>query len=345
MQSIALNLVTILLLLICLGVMLIYRKDFVPLIVSAAAKKEKVFSGLGQVLDNYMKAVHYICGASINDIKANDSRYLRFDKLKYTYFYEYKWKCCWLLFSYYMCYSSIMVIAARPVDVTAQPVGDLLVSYTYNSNVLGNVLLMTSLVVVNVITDLLSITISFYHLYHIKDFVLSGQYKKVAEYASRDFIAASILFVISQLLSNFYYPLHINETVNNFDWISVKAAMMPYGIIKNTIGDGRALLYSKTYPGQVFLTGTVFLPTIIMALICLILSFIYGISSKIIDLKLSSCNDGISINILPEPIAGFLVEVNPINCRTKITNAVYTFTIGIMSSITATIITWTFLKA
>lgn len=216
------------------------------------------------------KMIIKISGGSKHDIEYNNQAYLKANKIKSTYIMRNKFSSTWRMLSYYMLYSIILMFITKPVDI--QLTNDMaVIGFELNKDIKIQLIFIIILVFSNVITDLLSLSFTFVHLKKFSIFLRKNNYFISFYYILKDLAIASVLFIVSQVVSNYLYPYSLSHPPDNFNPFSIQAALMPYGIVKENI-EGIYHLYQFVFPGQLLLTGTIFLPTVMCIMILIILS-------------------------------------------------------------------------
>ncbi len=271
-------------------------------------------------------------GASKHDISSNDGQYINANYIGRTYFAQNKLKCFWQLFSYYMLYCLILVFLAKPIDITASQEAGKLVAFGVSKDAPSQIVNIAILAVVNVVTDLLSLAITFINLTRIGSAFSLQRYATVVGRVAFDLVAALLLFSSSQLVSNFLYPMALEKPPLSFDPWSIEAALMPYAFLESVVG-AQQTFYPVTFPGQLFITGTVFLPTFVGMALVLLVSLIFllvRLSKKIQDIYFGT-NDADEA-MLPEPLGGIAASA-----KSRSDRCLY-FAISSMLTITQSVI-------
>jgi len=282
-----------------------------------------------------------VSGASANDLSSNDGRYLSASNLGRTYFAENCLRCLWQLFSYYMVYCLVLVILAKPIDPIASTDAGKLIAFAVGKDAPAQIANIIILAVTNVITDLLSMSITFVHLSLIAKSIADKSYLNATGHGVRDVAIAFLLFSISQLVSNFLYPQAIDNPPSNFDPWSIKAALMPYAFMASASGTEQSF-YSFTFPGQLFITGTVFVPTVLAMIFVLCLTVLMVLTravKRVQDLILDGPD--ISHGQSPDSIGGLEPRVYSRSDRCQIfaVNSMMAMLIAIIGGVSATYIT------
>ena len=274
------------------------------LIFEETQKESIILDILSKVIIKIKIGLLKFLGASDNDIQNSECQYTIATKINQTYFFQNKLKCCWQLFSYYMLYCLILVFLAKPIDLESSLEMGRLIQFFVSQDTPTQAFNILVLVGINVITDLCSLTITFIHLSKVSRALSARKLDWAIIWLMADIVIASVLFFISQLVSNYLYPLALENPPLNYDMWSIDAALMPYAFIESA-NSGDVNFYPFTFPGQIFITGSVFIPTIVSTslLTCIMLALtVVRIFRKIQNVYLGAHIDG--ANFSPIPIAG-----------------------------------------
>ena len=246
----------------------------------------------------------YFTGATQLDVSSESANYLDALKIQETYFARNKLRCTWQLFSYYMLYSFILVFLVRPIDAQRSKMAGHLVSFIISKDAPAQILSLSLLSITNVTTDLMSLAITF---------VLLNKMSRA--FSRKDFLSAFIisllalvfsfmLFSFSQLVSNFLYPHAIENPPADYTPWSVQSAFMPYAFVKSVNG-ANSTFHDFTFPGQIFITGIVFIPTLISMLVVILFLLMAAVGNYIKRMQEMLLGIVIASGPLgPEPIAG-----------------------------------------
>ena len=169
------------------------------------------------------------------------------------------------LASFYIAYIFVLVMLFRPVYYN----GEYVRAFSYNTNIPELVSIFISYVVSNAIFDYFSLKITFSNMRKAEK---SGKYLR---YFSLDLVIATIIFCISQAFSCILWLLkrdtYDNSSLNNEDFGSslfeafVDISLWPYTFFNNANTD---IVDSQFFlPGQMLITGTIYFPTMIVAII------------------------------------------------------------------------------
>ena len=297
-------LLIIVLSIILMAVISINWKLIVRLVFEETLIESRFLDSLSKAIIKIKIGLLKFLGASINDIQSLDYQYVLTTKISQTYFFQNKIKCCWQLFSYYMIYCLVLVFLAKPIDLESSKEIGRLVQFFVSQDTPSQALNILTLVTVNVITDLCSLAMTFIHLSKASTAFSARKLDWAIIWLMADIVVASILFFISQLVSNYLYPLAIENPPSTYDTWSVSAALMPYAFIESA-NSGTINFYPFTFPGQIFITGSVFIPTLISTSVLLCIMLVLAatrIFRKIQNIYLGYHVDGVSFS--PAPIAG-----------------------------------------
>lgn len=122
------------------------------------------------------------------------------------------------------------------------------------------------LIVTNILTDMVSIAFTYRNIQILERQVNSGLYGDGLVTLFKDTVIAGACFLISQIVSNALYPMPLEESQGVMGpsiatVFSVDTALLPYAF---TDGSNVSEL---VFSGQLFLTGTVFFPTLLLLLL------------------------------------------------------------------------------
>ena len=196
-----------------------------------------------------------------------------------------------------MVYCLILVLLAKPIDLDSSQLTGRLVDFSLNLNGKDQVIGVVILAATNVITDVLSLAITYSHINKISELHCYSRNFLAILVAIKDIIYAFMLFLLSQIISNILYPLSIENPPQDFDPFSIEAALMPYAFVYDASGK-QVQFYDFIFPGQLFITGTVFAPTCLVMLLVLTLGFLSGILKFIHYLQAKVINDHMLLEIL-----------------------------------------------
>ncbi|MDV7339592.1 hypothetical protein RYZ26_08310 [Terasakiella sp. A23] len=214
------------------------------------------------------------------------------------------------LFLIYGCYTAMILFFTRAVDPSLISSGKL-VPLEFLQDWKERVFFSSILISINVVTDTISLAFTLSNFSYARSHFLRKNNLNAAGRIVWDGIIATTCFIGSQLVSNSLYPMSVHGVEGpNFDTIfSLETVFKPYAIVKNVTDHGIEF-FDFTVCGQLFLTGTVFMPTILLFLIVLILLIINVIAKCIMFLSanFSNCNDADRkaerAMILPDQLAG-----------------------------------------
>jgi hypothetical protein len=246
----------------------------------------------------------YFTGASTSDISGKCSNYLSALTIQETYFARHVLRCAWQLFSYYMLYCCLLVFVARPIDMNRSHQAGHLVSFIISRDVLAQVLNLSLLSFTNVATDLMSLAITFVLLNKMLDAFRRKHFTSAIAISIVDLALSFLLFALSQIVSNILYPHAIENAPANYTPWSVDSAFLPYAFVKSMNGDN-STFYDFIFPGQLFITGTVFIPTLITMLVVILFLLMAAAGHYIKRLQqLIFGEDVVSSQLGPIPVTG-----------------------------------------
>ena len=327
---------------------LINWRPSILLLFERGINKKPIGASLAATLSRLKITLLYFSGASKGDLREDALGYLSASHIGETYFFQNKLRCIWQLFSYYMFYSMLLVFLAKPIDPSASEMTGRLISYTVSKNAPVQVLNLVLLSATNVVTDFLSLTVTFVLLGKMIDALRGKSYAKMLFLAATDLLFAAFLFSLSQLVSNLLYPIAITNPPADYNPYSVSAMMMPYAFLREVDGSVTTF-FNFTFPGQVFITGTVFVPTLVsLALVILssVLLFFGDLVKKMQAVVLGV--DDLAASLAPEPLVGDARSPQirrQIRCFSFAVHTMLTILTGATASIIAAIFTYLFLQS
>jgi hypothetical protein len=164
----------------------------------------------------------------------------------------------------YGLYILALVVLTRPVFFDGKEYH----IFNYSKNLNDLTVLFVIYVTSNVLFDYLSLKCTFSYL------MQSLETKRYASSFFKNAMVAVSLFLLSQVVSCFLwvykrqdpsFPKFDQGIVHNF----VEIALWPYAFIT---GPGSDQIVSPVFPGQLFITGTIFIPTIMLVSLFIIFS-------------------------------------------------------------------------
>nr|VFJ44140.1 MAG: hypothetical protein BECKDK2373C_GA0170839_100769 [Candidatus Kentron sp. DK] len=238
-----------------------------------------------------------VCGASDIDITHDDDEFLDATRIQETYFIKYPARVAWQLFSYYMVYCFVLVLLARPIDMFNSQTSGELVAFSLNLNGKEQIISIIILAATNVATDILSLAITYSHITKIANLHSERSNFAASLVAVKDIFYAFSLFLLSQLISNILYPLSIENPPSDFNPFSIGAALMPYAFIADASGMN-IQFHDFVFPGQLFITGTAFVPTLLVMLLILTIGLLSTILRIVHWAQAKVISDGTLLEIL-----------------------------------------------
>ncbi len=210
-----------------------------------------------------------------------------------------------------------------------------LIAFDLIRNAPEQVLNVAILAFSNVITDLISLAITYVHLTKISNSLKHRKTISAIFYVAQDIIIAGILFVISQLISSYLYPRALINPPADFNPFSIDAALMPYAFMQS-VTDGVVNYYPFVFPGQLFITGTVFAPTVIAMTLILLITLILIILKVIGRLQFYFLKDDALLDLLAPaalPEVGDALQNRTKRCIRFSVNSVYIIILSVMGSL------------
>jgi hypothetical protein len=135
---------------------------------------------------------------------------------------------------------------------------------TYTPKLLFGFVMIGLYIVSNSVFDILSL---FYTVRNLRRIQESPNLSVALLYVGKNLLYSSAFFLLSQILSNIIWPLKINLPI---PWIerpfSLAITLWPYAFIVDARSSPPQLL-PVIFPGQLLITGTVLLPTIVAVLL------------------------------------------------------------------------------
>jgi hypothetical protein len=177
----------------------------------------------------------------------------------------------------------------------------------------------------NSLFDILSIYFTVRYLEKIRD----NPRASVAAISLLQNLCYSVgFFLLSQLISNLIWPLKTNIDVSFADRIlSPSIALWPYAFVLDASSSSPQYLH-PIFPGQLLITGTVLLPTVVVVLLFVVVTASIGAVGLLKRYLVSQDWILVGITVTPSPGQEPVIQFRCINA----------LTIGIASSLIATII-------
>jgi hypothetical protein len=179
----------------------------------------------------------------------------------------------------YGLYILALVVLTRPVFFDGKEYH----IFSYSKNLSDLTVLFVIYVTSNVLFDYLSLKFTFSYL------MQSLETKRYTSSFFKNAMVAVSLFLLSQVVSCFLwvykrqdpsFPKFDQGIIHNF----LEIALWPYAFVT---GPGSAQIVSAVFPGQLFITGTVFIPTIMLVSLFIIYSCFLKLTEVIKKLLLS----------------------------------------------------------
>jgi hypothetical protein len=266
--------------------------------------KKPIRDSLAAALLGLKVTLLYFSGASRGDLRNDSLGYVAAKELSETYFFKNKARCIWQLFTYYMFYTMVLVFLAKPIDAATSEAQGKLIAFVVSKDAPAQILNLIILAATNVTTDFLSLAVTFVLLGKVIDALKSKRFYEALYFALVDVAISTLLFIVSQLVSNLLYPLAITNPPQDYDPFSIKAALMPYAFLRKA-SDAGAQFFDFTFPGQLFITGTVFIPTLISLSVVILVTILLYVGETIKRIQSSILRtDDVVAALGPEPVAG-----------------------------------------
>jgi hypothetical protein len=224
---------------------------------------------------------------------------------------------------FYFIYIWALILTTRPLLIDT--VTGMVQIMDFTSKPIFGFLMIFLYIVSTATFDILSIYVTLRHIERIKK---SSQATTAALLLLRNLAFASLFFCLSQVVSNVIWPLKTNTEVSFAGRVfSPAIALWPYAFVFDTNSASPDYMY-PFFPGQLLITATVFLPTVIAVLLSVVsLVSIYvvgGIKRQLIACNLVPLTVQVTLGPVKEPVAQF-----------RCLNAV---TIGIATSVVGSVI-------
>lgn len=224
----------------------------------------KFDASISWLLNRLIKNKNIYSSFCLNYIIENDKNIL--GAIKNNPFYKYKFRIFLWFFIIYATYSFIMTAIASPVEYVDS---DLVIS-NYKNDKIFIYLLLLFLVITNVLTDMVSLAITMMHIVLIKQKIIEKNDLMIIKYIIYDVFFACLIFSISQIISNALYSFPLAKYPNSINWsqtFSIDTPFYPYAFIfrdTTTLNFDGFIFGDWTFPGQLFLTGTILYPTLFL---------------------------------------------------------------------------------
>jgi hypothetical protein len=176
---------------------------------------------------------------------------------------------------FYFIYIWALILTTRALLIDPQNGNIQLLTYT--SKQLFGFFMIGIYIVSNSLFDIFSLYFTIKHLEKINQ---RPRFVIAAYYLIKNIVYCFAFFLLSQLVSNLIWPLKTNLEIPVADRLfSPAIALWPYAFILDANASPPQYL-NPVFPGQLLITGTVFLPSLIVVLLLAVLS----ISIKIVQL-------------------------------------------------------------
>jgi hypothetical protein len=210
---------------------------------------------------------------------------------------------------FYFVYIWGLILTTRPLLINANTGQVQIMNYT--SKPIFGFLMIFIYIFSNAIFDILSIYFTIKHLDRIKnDPGISIAVLLLLKNISYSFV----FFCLSQLISNLIWPLKTNFEVSLLErLISPAIVFWPYAFVLDT-NSSSPEYFRLLFPGQLLITGTVFLPTLVVALLSIVLMIAISLIGALKKQLVSS--DLVGILVTPGPGKKPAVQFRCINALT-----------------------------
>lgn len=187
--------------------------------------------------------------------------------------FKYKYSTILRFIPIYSIYIVTLVILGKPVEIVEGSVR--VINYIYDVQSLY--LILVGYVLSNVFFDFISLSFTFKH---VTNAVKTGKYSL---YFLKDIAIASVLFLFSQIISCWFWLEKVRDSQSpSFDGNIVETffeiSLWPYAFVTNMETHS---IIGPLIPGQLLITGTVYFPTVVIALILISFSSFIWISKRI----------------------------------------------------------------
>ncbi|MBI2707656.1 MAG: hypothetical protein HYX35_05030 [Proteobacteria bacterium] len=226
-------------------------------------------------------------------------------------------------FVFYFIYIWALILTTRALLIDQDTGHVQIISYT--SKQIFGFLMIGIYIVTNSACDMLSIYVTIRNLEKIKQ---NPRLAVATMYLVNNLVYSFFFFMLSQLVSNLIWPLKTNMDIPLADrFFSPAIALWPYAFVLDASSSSPEYVH-PIFPGQLLITGTVFLPTLVIVLLFIVLSLsilaVQYLKRFLImhDLALL----GVNVTLPPgqEPVIQF--------------RCINALTVGITSSLIATVI-------
>ena len=176
---------------------------------------------------------------------------------------------------FYFVYIWALILTTRALLI--DPVNGQVQLLTYTSKQIFGFFMIAIYIASNSVFDILSIYFTVKNLEKIGE---KPNFLFAAFYLAKNLAYCFVFFVLSQLISNMIWPLKTNLAIPITDrFFSKSIALWPYAFVVDASASPPQYL-NPIFPGQLLITGTVFLPTLIIILLLVVLT----ITIKVVQL-------------------------------------------------------------
>jgi hypothetical protein len=168
---------------------------------------------------------------------------------------------------FYFIYIWALILTTRALLIDPQSGNIQLLTYT--SKQIFGFLMIGVYIVSNSLFDILSLYFTIKNLERISE---KPRFGVAAYYLTKNLLYCFVFFILSQLVSNLIWPLKTNLAIPIADrFFSPAIALWPYAFVLDANAVPPQYL-NPIFPGQLLITGTVFLPTLIIVLLLIVLT-------------------------------------------------------------------------
>lgn len=230
---------------------------------------------------------------------------------------------------FYFVYIWALIVTTRALLI--DPATGAVHVLAYTPKQLFGFVMICSYIASNSIFDICSIYFTIRHLRKIQE---QPRLSTATFYLLKNLGYCFVFFLLSQIFSNVIWPLKTNLPIPWADrFFSPAIALWPYAFIINARTSPPEYLH-LIFPGQLLITGTVFLPTLIAVLLFVVSAAMTRVLQPLKKLIIAEDLQLLGIMITPAPGAGAVYHFRCLNV----------FTIGVFAGVIGTAI-WEGLKA
>lgn len=222
----------------------------------------------GDVLDVIKRAILWVIG-----YRGEDREKISVADVDVAWVSRYRVSIFFRLLPVYAVYILALVVLTRPIF----DAGNGFEIFTYSENLHELFALLVIYVCSNIIFDYFSLR---YSLANVMDAKKTGRY---VFYFLKDAGIATALFLMSQAVScvlwvlkreNSGFPKFDDGLLNQF----VEITLWPYAFVS---GEGSSTIVSDPFPGQLLITGTVYVPTITLGIMFLVFTVFLALARAV----------------------------------------------------------------